>query len=66
MNNIKYTVMKQHILKLSIIMTLLLVMSCKESFLDISPLGSVSESSLKTPTAAEALVVSAYAEISES
>ena len=58
--------MKQHIFKLSLLMALLMLMSCEKSFLDVSPLGTVSEASLTTPTNADALVISAYAFLSES
>jgi len=58
--------MKKYIFKLSMIMTLLLVMmSCKDSFLDVTPLGTVSEASLLTPANADALVISAYAYLTE-
>lgn len=57
--------MKQHIFKLSLLMTLLMIMSCNKSYLDVSPLGTVSEASLTTPTNADALVISAYAFLSE-
>ncbi|HKK41109.1 MAG TPA: RagB/SusD family nutrient uptake outer membrane protein, partial [Bacteroidales bacterium] len=53
--------MKRYIIKLSIVMTLLLLMSCKKTFLDVAPLGTISESTLLTPTNADALVISAYA-----
>jgi len=58
--------MKQHIFKLSLLMTLLMLLSCKKTFLDVSPLGTVSEASLTTPTNADALVISAYALLAES
>jgi len=61
-----YTIMKQHIFRLSLLMTLLIVMSCSESFLDVSPLGTVTEESLSTPTNADALVISAYSYLAES
>ncbi len=57
--------MKQHIFKLSLLMALVMLMSCKKTFLDVSPLGTVSEASLTTPTNADALVISAYAFLSE-
>lgn len=57
--------MKQYIFKLSLFMTLLIIMSCSESFLDVSPLGTVSEESLSTPANADALVISAYAFLAE-
>lgn len=66
MNIIKNMVMKLQIFKLSLIMTLLFVTSCEKSFLDITPLGTVTEASLQTPTNADALVISAYALLSES
>ncbi len=46
-------------------MTLLIVMSCNESFLDVNPLGTVSETMLSTPVNADALVIAAYAYLSE-
>lgn len=57
--------MKQNIFKLSLLMTLLFIMSCKKSYLDVSPLGTVSEASLSSPTNADALVISAYAYLAE-
>jgi starch-binding outer membrane protein, SusD/RagB family len=53
--------MKRYIFKLSIVMTLLILMSCKKTFLDVAPLGTISETTLLTPTNADALVISAYA-----
>lgn len=59
--------MKKYVFKLSKTLALLiLMMSCKNSFLDVTPLGTVSETSLLTPTNADALVISAYAYLAES
>lgn len=57
--------MKRHIFKVSVILTLLLLMSCEETFLDVNPLGTVSNESLLTPTNAEGLVIAAYALLAE-
>lgn len=41
------------------------LISCKKSFLDVTPLGTVPEEALTTPANADALVVSAYALLAE-
>jgi starch-binding outer membrane protein, SusD/RagB family len=58
-------IMKQLIYKLSILLTFLLIVSCSDSFLDITPLGTVSQESLMTPANADALVVAAYSLLTE-
>jgi starch-binding outer membrane protein, SusD/RagB family len=57
--------MKKYIFKLSIILTISLILSCSESFLDVTPLGTVTEESLQTPENADALVVAAYATLAD-
>lgn len=55
--------MRTHIFKLSIIIVLLVLMSCKKSWLDVTPLAAVDQSALVTPTNADALVNAGYAQL---
>jgi hypothetical protein len=53
--------MKKYIFKLSIMLTLIFLMSCKKSYLDVTPLGTLSPELLLSPKNADAMVISAYA-----
>jgi len=55
---------KKH-LYIAILMPVLLLLSCTESFLDVKPQGTVEESMLQTPTNADALVTAAYAMLND-
>lgn len=52
-------------LYIAIIVPVLLLMSCSESFLDVQPQGTVAESMLLTPDNANALVTAAYAMLND-
>ena len=58
MKTIKY-------LYIAILMPVLLLLSCTESFLDVKPQGTVEESMLQTPKNADALVTAAYAMLND-
>jgi hypothetical protein len=52
-------------LYIAILMPVLLLLSCTESFLDVKPQGTVEESMLQTPKNADALVTAAYAMLND-
>jgi hypothetical protein len=55
---------KKH-LYIAMLMPVLLLLSCTESFLDVKPQGTVEESMLQTPKNADALVTAAYAMLND-
>jgi hypothetical protein len=55
---------KKH-LYIAMLMPVLLLISCSESFLDVKPQGTVEESMLQTPKNADALVTAAYAMLND-
>jgi len=55
---------KKH-LYIAMLLPVLLLLSCTESFLDVKPQGTVEESMLQTPTNANALVTAAYAMLND-
>ena len=57
--------MIRYINKISIILATFLLLSCSEEYLDIKPLGTISEESLSTPDNANALVTAAYATLTD-
>jgi hypothetical protein len=52
-------------LYIAMLMPVLLLISCSESFLDVKPQGTVEESMLQTPKNADALVTAAYAMLND-
>jgi len=55
---------KKH-LYIAMLLPVLLLLSCTESFLDVKPQGTVEESMLQTPKNADALVTAAYAMLND-
>ena len=55
---------KKH-LYIAMLLPVLLLISCSESFLDVKPQGTVEESMLQTPENADALVTAAYAMLND-